>query len=50
MMPLGMLIFGLLSDTVSIDIILVGTGIVMTLLSIPYVAIKSLRDAGIDGR
>jgi DHA3 family macrolide efflux protein-like MFS transporter len=50
MMPLGMLIFGPLSDTVSIDVILVVKGIVMTLLSIPYLAIKSLRDAGIDGR
>ena len=50
MMPLGMLIFGPLSDTVSIDVILVVTGIVMTLLSIPYLAIKSLRDAGIDER
>jgi DHA3 family macrolide efflux protein-like MFS transporter len=46
MMPLGMLVFGPLSDAVSIDIILVITGIIMTLLCIPYAAIKPLREAG----
>ncbi|MDR2097409.1 MAG: MFS transporter [Spirochaetaceae bacterium] len=48
MMPLGMLVFGPLSDAVSINLILVVTGIVMTLLCIPYAAIKSLRKAGQD--
>jgi DHA3 family macrolide efflux protein-like MFS transporter len=46
MMPLGMLIFGPLSDVVSIDLILIATGIVMTLLSIPFAALKPLREAG----
>ncbi|MDR1325019.1 MAG: MFS transporter, partial [Treponema sp.] len=46
MMPLGMLIFGPLADTVSINILLVGTGIVVTLLAIPLIISKTLREAG----
>ncbi|MDR1030877.1 MAG: MFS transporter [Treponema sp.] len=46
MMPIGMLFFGPLADKVSIDILLIGTGIVMALLGIPFVASKTLREAG----
>jgi DHA3 family macrolide efflux protein-like MFS transporter len=46
LMPLGMLVFGPLSDSVDIDILLIGTGIVITLLSIPFAANKALREAG----
>ena len=46
LMPLGMLVFGPVSDTVAIDILLIGTGIVITLLCIPFVASKTLREAG----
>jgi len=46
LMPLGMLVFGPASDTVAIDILLIGTGIVITLLSIPFVASKTLREVG----
>ena len=46
LMPLSMLVFGPLSDTVAIDVLLIGTGIVITLLCIPFVASKTLREAG----
>jgi DHA3 family macrolide efflux protein-like MFS transporter len=46
MMPLGMVVFGPLSDTVSIDLLLVGTGIIVVLLTIPLVTSKTLREAG----
>jgi DHA3 family macrolide efflux protein-like MFS transporter len=46
MMPLGMLVFGPLADTVSINILLVGTGIVVTLLAVPLIISKTLREAG----
>jgi DHA3 family macrolide efflux protein-like MFS transporter len=46
MMPAGMLIFGPLADTISIDYLLIGTGIVMALLAIPFVTSKVLREAG----
>jgi DHA3 family macrolide efflux protein-like MFS transporter len=46
MMPLGMLVFGPVADTVSINILLVGTGIVITLLAIPLLISKTLREAG----
>jgi DHA3 family macrolide efflux protein-like MFS transporter len=46
MMPLGMVIFGPVADTVSIDILLVGTGIVVTLLTIPLLTSKTLHEAG----
>jgi DHA3 family macrolide efflux protein-like MFS transporter len=46
MMPLGMVVFGPLSDTVSIDLLLVGTGIIVALLTIPLIISKTLREAG----
>jgi DHA3 family macrolide efflux protein-like MFS transporter len=46
LVPLGMLIFGPLSDSIDIDILLIGTGIVIALLSIPLVISKTLRKAG----
>ncbi|MDR1248198.1 MAG: MFS transporter [Treponema sp.] len=46
MMPLGMLVFGPLADTVSINMLLVGTGIVITLLAIPLMISKTLCEAG----
>ncbi|MDR1938911.1 MAG: MFS transporter [Tannerellaceae bacterium] len=46
MMPLGMLIFGPVADTVSINILLVGTGLIVTLLAIPLIRSKTLREAG----
>ncbi|GAP73050.1 efflux transporter protein [Candidatus Symbiothrix dinenymphae] len=48
MMPLGMLVFGPIADRVSIDIILIGTGIALMLLAIPFVANKTLRAIGIS--
>ncbi|GHT15425.1 hypothetical protein AGMMS4956_15340 [Bacteroidia bacterium] len=48
MMPLGMLVFGPVADRVSIDIILIGTGIALMLLAIPFVANKTLRAIGIS--
>jgi DHA3 family macrolide efflux protein-like MFS transporter len=46
MMPLGMIVFGPAADRVSINILLVGTGILVTLLGIPMVASRTLREAG----
>jgi DHA3 family macrolide efflux protein-like MFS transporter len=46
MMPLGMIVFGPVADTVSINILLIGTGILVTLLGIPMIASKTLREAG----
>jgi DHA3 family macrolide efflux protein-like MFS transporter len=46
MMPLGMLIFGPVADVVAIDVLLIGTGTVIVLLCIPYLASKTLREAG----
>jgi DHA3 family macrolide efflux protein-like MFS transporter len=46
MMPLGMVVFGPIADTVSIEMLLVVTGIIVALLSIPAVASKTLREAG----
>jgi DHA3 family macrolide efflux protein-like MFS transporter len=46
MMPLGMLVFGPIADQVSINLLLVVTGIIVTLLSIPMAASKTLREAG----
>jgi DHA3 family macrolide efflux protein-like MFS transporter len=47
MMPLGMLLFGPLADVISINTMLVVTGLLATLLSIPMVASKTLREAGL---
>jgi DHA3 family macrolide efflux protein-like MFS transporter len=46
MMPLGMLVFGPVADTVSINTLLIGTGTVVALLCIPMAASKTLREAG----
>jgi DHA3 family macrolide efflux protein-like MFS transporter len=46
MMPLGMVVFGPVADAISINTILVGTGIVAALLCIPMMASKTLREAG----
>jgi DHA3 family macrolide efflux protein-like MFS transporter len=46
MMPLGMVVFGPVADTVSIDILLVVTGIAAASLAVPLVSSKTLRDAG----
>ena len=46
MMPAGMLIFGPLSDIISINILLIIAGTVIFLLSIPFMISKVLREAG----
>ncbi|MCL2765132.1 MAG: MFS transporter [Treponema sp.] len=48
MMPIGMLIFGPLSDKISINIILVFTGIGVALLSILMITSKALLMAGMN--
>jgi DHA3 family macrolide efflux protein-like MFS transporter len=46
-MPLGMLVFGPLSDTVAIEWLLVGTGILMLAVSALLLGSKSLVKAGL---
>jgi DHA3 family macrolide efflux protein-like MFS transporter len=46
MMPLGMAVFGPFADIISINILLIGTGIVVALLCIPMITNKTLREAG----
>ena len=46
MMPIGMLLFGPLADVVSIDILLVITGLPTALLCVPMVTSRGLREAG----
>jgi DHA3 family macrolide efflux protein-like MFS transporter len=46
LVPLGMLVFGPLSDRISIDILLIVTGIGIALLGIAFVGSKTLREAG----
>jgi DHA3 family macrolide efflux protein-like MFS transporter len=46
MMPLGMVVFGPVADIVSINILLIVTGIVVTLLCIPMMTSKTLLEAG----
>jgi DHA3 family macrolide efflux protein-like MFS transporter len=46
MMPLGMVVFGPVSDIISINILLIGTGIVEALLCIPVITNKTLLEAG----
>jgi len=46
MMPIGMLVFGPLSDIISLDTIMIFTGAVITILLIPMVSSKVLRQAG----
>ncbi|MDR1004405.1 MAG: MFS transporter [Prevotellaceae bacterium] len=46
MAPAGMLIFGPLADVVSIDLLMIGSGVAIILLCIPYVSSKALLEAG----
>ena len=46
MMPFGMVIFGPLSDVVSIDYLLIGTGVVIALLACPMTFSRAIREAG----
>ncbi|MDR0374321.1 MAG: MFS transporter, partial [Treponema sp.] len=46
MMPLGMVVFGPAADIVSINMLLIGTGIIVALLCIPMMTSKTLREAG----
>ncbi|MDR2343471.1 MAG: MFS transporter, partial [Spirochaetaceae bacterium] len=46
MMPLGMVVFGPIADTVSINTLLIGTGIVVALLCIPMITSKTFLEAG----
>jgi DHA3 family macrolide efflux protein-like MFS transporter len=46
MMPLGMVVFGPVADIVSINILLVGTGIVVMSLCVPMMTNKILLEAG----
>lgn len=45
-MPMGMVIFGPLSDVVNIDIMLIVSGFALFVLTIPFLASKVLREAG----
>lgn len=47
MMPLGMLIFGPIADVIAIELLLVGTGIVMFILSFFLIGNKALVRAGV---
>jgi DHA3 family macrolide efflux protein-like MFS transporter len=46
MMPAGMLLFGPLADRVPIDSLLIVTGALIVLLSVPFITSKTLREAG----
>jgi DHA3 family macrolide efflux protein-like MFS transporter len=46
MMPLGMLVFGPVADIVAIDVLLIGTGIALVLLAVPFGTNKALREIG----
>jgi DHA3 family macrolide efflux protein-like MFS transporter len=46
MLPIGMMLFGPLADIVSIDYLLIGTGIAMFFLVIPFLASRQLKEAG----
>jgi DHA3 family macrolide efflux protein-like MFS transporter len=45
MMPAGMLFFGPLGDIINIDYLLIGSGIIVVLLAVPFLTDKILRDA-----
>jgi DHA3 family macrolide efflux protein-like MFS transporter len=47
MMPAGMVIFGPLADLISIDIILIITGTLISFLALPFMFSRSLRAAGL---
>lgn len=46
MMPLGMLIFGPLADAVDIEWLLIGTGLLLIVLSVFFISNKRLVEAG----
>jgi DHA3 family macrolide efflux protein-like MFS transporter len=46
MLPVGMMLFGPLADIMSIDYLMIGTGILLFLLGIPFLTSKQLREAG----
>ncbi|GKU77561.1 MFS transporter [Paenibacillus sp. L3-i20] len=46
MMPIGMLIFGPLSDVIDIEWLLIGTGLLMVIFSIIFIRNKRLVEAG----
>ena len=46
MMPLGMLIFGPISDKIAIEWLLIGTGICMVMITIFLIGSKVLVEAG----
>ena len=46
MMPAGMLVFGPLSDRVSINLLLIITGSAICLLSLAFIASKTMRESG----
>jgi DHA3 family macrolide efflux protein-like MFS transporter len=46
LVPIGMLIFGPLADRISIDLLLIITGSVILIASVPYITSKTLREAG----
>ncbi|MDR0600436.1 MAG: MFS transporter, partial [Treponema sp.] len=48
MMPLGMVLFGPVSDIISIDTLLIVTGLLAALLAVPMITSKTLREAGIS--
>jgi DHA3 family macrolide efflux protein-like MFS transporter len=48
MMPLGMVLFGPVSDIISIDTLLIVTGLLAALLAVPMITSKTLREAGIN--
>jgi DHA3 family macrolide efflux protein-like MFS transporter len=45
-MPLAMVVFGPLGDIISIDSILVGCGVLMLLLAVPFMVDKTLKEVG----
>jgi len=46
MMPLGMVFWGPLGDIVSIDYLLISTGVGMSMLVFPIILSKEIREAG----
>jgi DHA3 family macrolide efflux protein-like MFS transporter len=46
MMPMSMLVFGPVADKITIDFLMIGTGAVIALMGIPFIANKPLREAG----
>ena len=46
MMPLGMVLWGPLSDVVAIDLLLIGTGVFIALMGFVFISDKTLLKAG----